>query len=749
MPETAFSLSHLDAPVDGAILPEGRHRLLGWVWPKGTAQFVDVRARIAHRTFAATHGFPRADLAVHFRTGKPYALAGFDVVVELARGPAEIDLETLDLDGTWRVFQTVRFDVRPASPPAHVATPVGELRWHEFGRALQALLRESRRNPDASLDSLADEIVREIPHPRYLLHPPFPFHGHLDEPAALTHSQFGRVPVFGYLFHETEPILRVLATFDLQILQAIAHYVPSPNPAAHFAAFPQAARCGLHGFVDVPSQLPRPTTLRLYAETVGGGLVLCSALRSRLTTQEDNKAPYAGKDRVTFDSALAFLRSALQSAGIAVAEDDEMRQELARLRLDHEKRAPIITKPVSPARPAPLTLERPLPRTVLLATHNLNLEGAPLFLFDYARFLSEQGVRLRVVSPTDGPLRDRFAGLGAEISLVDLAGLFSARSREDALAAVDRAAAQIRPETADLVVANTFTTFWAVHAAQRAGRPALMYVHESTTPASFYGDRVHPEMVALATEAFGIANAVSFTTESTRRYHLDYGDPTRHRLTPGWVDLARIDAWRKTHPRLAERTHFGLGPDDLLVSNIGTVCDRKGQHIFAQAVDLLMRHHPGLGQRTRFVMLGGRHTIFDEQLREILGQLGRENLVVHPETPDYLPYFVAADLFVCSSFEESSPRVILEAMACGAPIVSSGVHGILEQVRPEQEAILVPPGDPVALAGAMARALAEADLRTSLARRARKRAEEQFAAATVLPRHAALAAEIARPLPPP
>ncbi len=84
-------------------------------------------------------------------------------------------------------------------------------------------------------------------------------------------------------------------------------------------------------------------------------------------------------------------------------------------------------------------------------------------------------------------------------------------------------------------------------------------------------------------------------------------------------------------------------------------------------------------------------------LSDLLAQLNRANLVVHPETTDYLPYYAAADLSVCSSYEESSPRVILEAMACDVPILSSGVHGVPEQVRPELEATLVPPGDTVAL----------------------------------------------------
>jgi glycosyltransferase involved in cell wall biosynthesis len=286
-----------------------------------------------------------------------------------------------------------------------------------------------------------------------------------------------------------------------------------------------------------------------------------------------------------------------------------------------------------------------------------------------------------------------------------------------------------------------------VHAAKAAGRRVLLYVHESTTPASFYIGRVHPEVVALADEAFGVADCVTFTTASTRGYHLDHGQPANHRLTPGWIDVARIDRWLALNPRERLRTEFKLRPGELLVTNVGTVCDRKGQHIFARAVDLLWRRYPDLAARTRFVMLGGGKTPFDDVLSDLLAHLGRPNLEVHPSTADYFPYYVAADLFVCSTYEESSPRVILETMACGVPILSSGVHGVPEQARADLEATLIPPGDTVALCEGMARLLLTPAIGRELAARARARVVAEFDASVLLPRHAALAAGVANASP--
>ncbi|MEO6874090.1 MAG: glycosyltransferase family 4 protein [Opitutaceae bacterium] len=743
MHESSFSFSQIESPTAGTTLPQGQHTLRGWVMPKPGGGFVDVRARIGDRLFPGVHGFPRADLAAHFKTGRPVALAEFTVVVEVAPGPADVVLECLELEGRWSAFQTVSYHITPANRAADVATPSGPLRWHEYGRALQLLLWAQRREPEKNLAALAREIVAAVPYPRDLRHPHLPFHGHLDEPAAVTRCGFGRTAVLGYLFHETQPISRVLATFDLQAWQTIEHTQPSPGPAHYYPQFANAALGGLFGIIDVPAQLPNPVCLRLYAELPDGSLHLCSVQRSRLFTNEDEKAAYPPKDRASFPATHAALQIAFAERRVEIVHDDEMQRELARLAADFQLRAPAALTLAPALQAAPAISSAPLPKRILLVTHNLNLEGAPLFLVDYARYLAAQGAQLTVVSPADGPLRTRFEAFGAQVQIVDATAVFAAATASAAHEAIRTLAGALDFSAADLVVCNTFTTFWAVHAAKAAGRRVLLYVHESTTPASFYVGRMEPEVIALVDEAFGLADCVSFTTVSTRHYHLDYGRADHHRLTPGWIDVARIDDWRQTQTRDALRAHFNLSPGELLVTNVGSVCDRKGQHIFARAVDLLWRRYPELAARTRFVMLGGGDSPFDRVLADLLAQLNRANLVVHPGTPDYFPYYAAADLFVCSTYEESSPRVILECMACVTPILTSGVHGILEQVRPDLEAKLVPPGDTVALCEGMAQLLRTPALGATLAARARARVVAEFDAPILLPRHAALASAVA------
>ncbi len=77
---------------------------------------------------------------------------------------------------------------------------------------------------------------------------------------------------------------------------------------------------------------------------------------------------------------------------------------------------------------------------------------------------------------------------------------------------------------------------------------------------------------------------------------------------------------------------------------------------------------------------------------------------------------MAADATVLPSYYESFGMVALEAMACGSPVVASRVGGLQTTVRDRITGVLVPDHDPVSLADALARVLADTGLRARLGR---------------------------------
>jgi glycosyltransferase involved in cell wall biosynthesis len=138
-------------------------------------------------------------------------------------------------------------------------------------------------------------------------------------------------------------------------------------------------------------------------------------------------------------------------------------------------------------------------------------------------------------------------------------------------------------------------------------------------------------------------------------------------LLPSWVDVTRADSFVSRTDPIALRLKRGLEPEDVLLVNIGTVCKRKGHYVRFRAIAYLNQQYRG-GPPMRFLMVGAREGIHLDLLRRDIARLGLTNLTLMPETREVFDFFVAADLFVCSSYEESFPRVVMEAMAFRTPL---------------------------------------------------------------------------------
>ncbi len=93
---------------------------------------------------------------------------------------------------------------------------------------------------------------------------------------------------------------------------------------------------------------------------------------------------------------------------------------------------------------------------------------------------------------------------------------------------------------------------------------------------------------------------------------------------------------------------------------------------------------------------------------------------------DMKAFYRSLDIFVLPSFSEGLPLTILEAMAKKKPVVATNVAGIPEAVRDGVDGLLVPPGDPAALAAALARLLQDASLRRSMGEKGHARVRADF-----------------------
>ena len=378
---------------------------------------------------------------------------------------------------------------------------------------------------------------------------------------------------------------------------------------------------------------------------------------------------------------------------------------------------------------------------LLLLTHNLNLEGAPLFLLEYATYMArEAGFGLEVLTSQDGPLRAAYESLGAHITIVNAEPLYASPDAEVFHQRLGELSHAIDWDPIDLVVCNTLVSFWGVLMAQRAGKPSLFYIHESATVFRFFETKLDLRLHALVHEALGRATHTLFLCAATRAYYEDSNRHDNFRIVPSWIHLDAIDEFRQRHTRAEMRKKHGFAEDEVVIANIGTICERKGQHIFIRAIDHF-NNNQGHRAKFRFVLVGARPGIYLDLLLRDLKRLGLTNVTLVPETREVFDFFVASDLFVCTTYEESFPRVIMEAMAFRTPLVSTDVHGIAEMIGQRQQGYLVPPGDHVALSKMMWTCLAKERSGKSLTPTAYSKVLRYYDYDKVLPYHVELARE--------
>jgi GT2 family glycosyltransferase len=379
------------------------------------------------------------------------------------------------------------------------------------------------------------------------------------------------------------------------------------------------------------------------------------------------------------------------------------------------------------------------PFRAVAITPNLNYEGAPIFLFELARYLAEQpGVQITVASAADGPLRARFEQAGLKVEIWDSAALSGAVTPAAFQTALKNFAGARSWEHADLFICNTLLSWWGVHLAAHLGKSSAFYIHESNAVKRFFQPTLPSLMHETVEEALRLATRVVFTARATRAIHEELNLNDNFRTLASWVDFARIDAFAAAHDQVALRRKHGLDPDAVLVVNIGSVCERKGQHIYIRSIDLLGKELPTLfpGKKIQWVMVGAREGLYMETLREDIALMGLHDVKIFNETPDIYDFYRFADLLVCTSFEESFPRVLLEGMVFGDRIVSTDVNGIAEMLTNTDEAYLVPAGDQFKLAAALKRALADHFAGNSkMLSMARARAARHYHHARALPRH--------------
>jgi len=341
--------------------------------------------------------------------------------------------------------------------------------------------------------------------------------------------------------------------------------------------------------------------------------------------------------------------------------------------------------------------------------------AASWYALEMMRGLAERGHDVFFLVP-DGRTADRARSEGFEVRTEPDLRRFSPRRLRAVATGLRRLAAGIEP---DLILAHAGPDqLWWALAGERSGPPLVrVRSHDPRPPAR------HPFALWLnqwATSAFIVANEHQ-RRDYVRRCRVEPGRVWR--LPPGFDPTG----WRNQPAGdPAIRAVCGIDPTTLLVASIARFAPQKDHPTFFAAaaavaerfgdVHFLAAGYPAeyttdriRSLASRYRALDGRVTIWDERL-----DTGRALVS-------------AADIGVIhSAGSEAVCRVALEYMAEAIPIAATRIGALDEVLQDNESGLLVPPGEPDALAGAIGRLLAVSGLRERLSQAATERLGARF-----------------------
>lgn len=357
--------------------------------------------------------------------------------------------------------------------------------------------------------------------------------------------------------------------------------------------------------------------------------------------------------------------------------------------------------------------------TVLLVSHNLNFEGAPLCMLEMAKSIHKtKKIKFTVISLQDGALRCEYEASGIAVEILKDFNLLQAESEDDynkRIAIIKQAIDKFSP---DIIFGNTVISWWAIEIAAMLNIPSLWSIHESEIPFSHFSD-YNQVVTKHAKACLAYPYQVVFVAEATKNVFLDLCTTNNFIVISNALNIERLKNTSNVVTKLEARKLLEIDSDKIVILSLGTICERKGQIDIINAIQFIDEK---LLANVQIIMVGENESPYCKNIRQLSSRLPpnlKQILQIIPTTPETSKYYLASDIFICSSRIESYPKVIQEAMYFELGIITTPVFGIVEQVVSEQSALFYTPNNIEELASQVTRLLTNPDLRETLKRNAK------------------------------
>ncbi len=366
-------------------------------------------------------------------------------------------------------------------------------------------------------------------------------------------------------------------------------------------------------------------------------------------------------------------------------------------------------------------------KVLFITTSPIDVSGVTRTSLDLARQFAARGWRVRSVfppAPGGRALVERARGTGVTTeqhpAVRDIIDPHTLRD----MRALRRLVATGKPDVVNIHYGQNYISLKDVIAARLARPPRLVVTVHHPVPWSAMGGRKR----AMTRLAALLAHAVTVNSRAMRDILLEAGVPARkiHMLPPG------VQVPTDLPDRDEARARLGLPGDTFVVGCVARLAPHKGVGDLVEAAARV----PDPEGALRVVVAG------DGPERAALARLAARRLgdraLLLGRVPDIGDVYAASDVLALPSHMEGFGLVYIEAAFHGVPSIGARAGGVPDVVLDGETGLLVPPGDPDALAAALARLRDDPELRRRLGEAARARAQAEFTEERMADRYASL-----------
>jgi glycosyltransferase involved in cell wall biosynthesis len=366
---------------------------------------------------------------------------------------------------------------------------------------------------------------------------------------------------------------------------------------------------------------------------------------------------------------------------------------------------------------------------ILFYNHTGQVSGAERVLLMILSRLDRDRFESVVACPRSGPLNEMVRELGVRVE--DVAGLEArftwrldqlVRYCKSFVGVIRELRRRVNSAKPDLLHANSIRSGLVATAATFGlGTKVVWHLHDLLPR--------HPLSTAIRifasfsrrTRMIAVSEAVA------RNFRGRFGRLLTNRVS---VILNSIDVDKFQLEKTARRKirkELRLRETDLVIGIVGQLTPRKGQLELLEAFAQALTKAPHSVLLIVGAPLFNRDDEYLELLKRTTSDLGIRNKVrMLGARSDIAAIMQGLDLLVVNSGTEAFGLVIVEAMACGTPVLAAGVGGIPEIIEHNKSGWLVPPRDETALAEAIVHLYQHPGLRERLAERGKERVPAHF-----------------------